>query len=394
MSSVVVPKREADLAAGLRAIAKASPQLGGGASTSWQTNASAMHGFAQELQRVFGATACVISLAEQASRRVALPGASGTGAAWQARFEEHKGYDIGWLLQAAPGRRAGDWAISDGALASFRGSRLYRSWMQPQGLEHGLFAGFALEHDDDALIAIFRSAADGPFAPEEQSRLGLMMPSVRQVLAFWRSVRVLQSERDALVGALDCLAFGVVLLDFSGKVVTMNRSAAEIAQRSRTLAIKEWGIQAANREENERLRAAIHRATVGRLTPNAVAEIIPIAKSPATTPLSIGVLPLNVAMSFDRPNAVAAAVIIADPDAVSEMIEEPLLALYGLTRVEARLAMRIAQGDELKDVAMELRISIHTARKYLKQIFAKMSVGRQSEMVRVLMAGASQIRLS
>ena len=87
------------------------------------------------------------------------------------------------------------------------------------------------------------------------------------------------------------------------------------------------------------------------------------------------------------------ALFLSDPDeAQVESCEERLMALYSLTRLEARLAVRLAQGLSLENISEELRLSIHTVRAYLKQIFAKTSVHRQSALVRLLMHGSAVVR--
>lgn len=56
----------------------------------------------------------------------------------------------------------------------------------------------------------------------------------------------------------------------------------------------------------------------------------------------------------------------------------------GLTAAEARLAAKLLQGLQIGDAAVELNVSVLTARTHLKNIFAKTGVRRQSELIRLL----------
>jgi len=60
---------------------------------------------------------------------------------------------------------------------------------------------------------------------------------------------------------------------------------------------------------------------------------------------------------------------------------------HGLTAVETELACRLADGRTVDEAASDQLISVHTARKYLQQIFAKTSTSRQAELVRVPISG-------
>jgi DNA-binding CsgD family transcriptional regulator len=87
------------------------------------------------------------------------------------------------------------------------------------------------------------------------------------------------------------------------------------------------------------------------------------------------------------------AVFLSDPEQVATPREEWLQDLYGLTRVESRLAVLMCQGLTPDDIAKTLRISVHTVRAYLKDVFFKMGVNRQATMVQRLVDGPGQLRI-
>jgi DNA-binding CsgD family transcriptional regulator len=52
----------------------------------------------------------------------------------------------------------------------------------------------------------------------------------------------------------------------------------------------------------------------------------------------------------------------------------------GLTPAEARLAALIGKGFTARSAAQELRISEHTARSTLKQVYGKLGIRKQAEL--------------
>src|SRR5262249_58164983 len=82
-----------------------------------------------------------------------------------------------------------------------------------------------------------------------------------------------------------------------------------------------------------------------------------------------------------------AALPAADPGAAAAPPVEALCALYGLTAAEARLAAALAAGQSLQDYATASGIARCTARWQLQQVLAKTDTHRQSDLVRLILAG-------
>ncbi len=65
---------------------------------------------------------------------------------------------------------------------------------------------------------------------------------------------------------------------------------------------------------------------------------------------------------------------------------------FGLTVAETRLTLRIVQGRTVQEASVDLEIRPSTARTHLKSVFQKVGVGRQAELVRVLLTSATPVR--
>jgi DNA-binding CsgD family transcriptional regulator len=69
-----------------------------------------------------------------------------------------------------------------------------------------------------------------------------------------------------------------------------------------------------------------------------------------------------------------------------------LRAEFGLTKAEARLAMRLAEGSSLVSAAQAFDVKLTTIRSQLQQVFAKTGTSRQSELVAMLLSGGYAYR--
>jgi len=88
---------------------------------------------------------------------------------------------------------------------------------------------------------------------------------------------------------------------------------------------------------------------------------------------------VDLTLDLARPTALLP---ISDPDRAVQLPADHLARTFGLTGAEAKLAAALATGTSLTDYAGTARITIGTARWYLKQALAKTGAHRQSELVR------------
>ena len=64
-----------------------------------------------------------------------------------------------------------------------------------------------------------------------------------------------------------------------------------------------------------------------------------------------------------------------------------LARAYGLTAKERELVCQLAQGGDLRGASGAMGMSYHTARHHLRHVFAKTETHRQSELLRLVLAG-------
>ena len=77
--------------------------------------------------------------------------------------------------------------------------------------------------------------------------------------------------------------------------------------------------------------------------------------------------------------------MISDPESCQQLPLDSLRRLFGLTPAEAALAAAMGRGVALADYAGNAGITTGTARKLLKQLFAKTDTHRQGELVSLLL---------
>jgi DNA-binding CsgD family transcriptional regulator len=81
---------------------------------------------------------------------------------------------------------------------------------------------------------------------------------------------------------------------------------------------------------------------------------------------------------------------VTDPEQQLEVSAEALRSVFHLTPAESALAREILEGHSIETAAGRLNIGAETARGRLKTIFLKTHTHRQTDLLRLLLAGQAQ----
>ena len=82
------------------------------------------------------------------------------------------------------------------------------------------------------------------------------------------------------------------------------------------------------------------------------------------------------------------AVFLSDPNMQQPISIDSLVSVYNLTPSEAQVAISLANGHSIEEIASSSNHSAHTIRSQLKSVFRKTGVSRQSELIQLLLTGA------
>jgi len=190
---------------------------------------------------------------------------------------------------------------------------------------------------------------------------------------------------NTVLKTLDQLTVGIVLLDESRAITTMNRTAKEI-------------FGAAGQKGQDTLLQHImdlRGKSEAKKTEPLSPTIVTIAGKDDSMTLLLADTILSAGQHTQRRlRHPMSAVFLSNIDQPFRGYEEWLQRLYRLTRLEARMVTLLVEGDSPTEIAGKLNLSIHTIRAYLKHIFMKTEVSRQSDLVRLLLRGLGQVRVA
>lgn len=224
-----------------------------------------------------------------------------------------------------------------------------------------------------------------------EARAMRMQPMLAGYFRLWGKARAQACVSAGLEAALDASADAVALLDKAGEVRFLNRAMRRIVDEGDGLRLRGQTLVATDLTGSMRLQGAIGQALAdpdqARLEPRALALFLPRPKK--QEPLAVAVM---AAIPFGAESEAAAVVVHAiDPAADLTKWVRPACQAHGLSPVESNLVLQLLTGASLTEAAETLRLKEQTARSYLKQIFGKTGVSRQSDLIRLMMANALRI---
>ena len=184
---------------------------------------------------------------------------------------------------------------------------------------------------------------------------------------------------------LDYTRAGVIQLDRRGRVVEANDCARELLRRSDGLSDTDGTLRAVERADDSRLNDLLSRA-LPPLGEQGTSGSMMVRRSSPLPKLTLHVMPVANREVEYRTRNVAALVLIVDP--VGKVRIEPSLvqAVLGLTPTEAEIALLLAEGRTVRQIAAETGRGYSTVRTHLKHTFAKLGVTRQFEVVQAVLA--------
>ncbi len=226
--------------------------------------------------------------------------------------------------------------------------------------------------------------ADLASAIEAINRTGVL----RFLTKPWSPQDLVDSVEDAIVSlrartqvpgemataALSAMSPAVAVVAHDGKVVYFNDSADEVLKSHDGIIVDRNGIcvAACSRARNDFQRTIQHAAQNEDASP----KFVTLSDQEALEPLTAVVMPVGHGR---------AAIMFTVPGRFEPPTLDSLVELFGLTRVEATLAQTIASGGTVEDAAANCKVTVETARTYLKRIFQKVGVRRQVDLVQLIL---------
>ena len=212
-----------------------------------------------------------------------------------------------------------------------------------------------------------------------------LLPHVRQFVCV-RQALVLAGARSATVTSLlDNQRAGVLHLDRRGRILEVNDVARGILRSGNGLSDRKGTLRARAPADQVRLARLLSAALPASNAP-AVGGSMRLRRSSLLSPFVVHVKPVAVPQPDYGARHVAALVLIAEPGRRQRINPEVVAATLELTPSETQVAVWLAEGRSVREMAEATGRTEGAIYRHLKQIYRKQSISRQADLVRLVLS--------
>ena len=212
-----------------------------------------------------------------------------------------------------------------------------------------------------------------------------LLPHIRQFVGVRQALVRAEARRATVTGLLDNPRIGVVHLDRRGRIMEANDRARDILRRGDGLSDRDAALRARVSADRVRLEQLVGDALPASGTV-AVCGSMLLRRSPVLPPFVVYVKPVDVAQPDYGARHVAALVLIVEPGRQHRVDPRVVATTLQLTPSESRLAVWLAEGKSVRDMAEATGRTEAAIHWHLHQIYQKQSISRQADLVRLVLS--------
>ncbi len=262
-------------------------------------------------------------------------------------------------------------------------TEFYNDFMRPQDVHSTMMIRLALDGTQVSVLNVNRPERDDRFSAEDLERARRLHPHLIRAFSLGQKVVAREPHAMGLGAVFDNSAAGLFLLDGDARVHRLNGAGDALVIAGKGLRVSGGTLCANTVVATRHLHALIQQAASEEPAYRA-GGWLSLMTNGGGPPLSISVVPVRapILAVFDHQPCVL--LCANDVESAPTLPERKLRELFALSAAEARVARAVLQGDNPREAASRLGVSVHTVNNQLASIFQKTGVNRQSALVRMM----------
>ena len=240
--------------------------------------------------------------------------------------------------------------------------------------------------DGSRIVWVLADSVDAvEWSPAQIGLIQRLLPHVRQLVRVRHTLAEAGALGASLGAMLDNSAAGVIQLDRRGRIVEANDRARFLLQRGDGLFDQNGSLNARAPADSAELQRLLARALPRFGGQGAGGSML--VRRPFDLPrLVLHLSPVTDRGSDIRARRVAALALIVDPGSRTRIDPALVAATLDLTPMESRVAVWLAEGKTVRNIAQALGRTENTVRWHMKNIFNKHHISRQFELAQLVLA--------
>ena len=233
------------------------------------------------------------------------------------------------------------------------------------------------------IIWVVNDPVDGDrWSSVQLESIRYLLPHIRQTVYVQQALAGAGALGASLAKLLDTTGLGIVQLDARGRIVEANDRARDLLRTGESLFDENGFLHARSPEEDAELQGLLRRALPPFGAQGAGGSTM--LRRASGQALVLQVNPMGRQETDARVWPVAALVLVIDPASQTRIDPAVAAVALGLTGMESRVAVLLAEGMSVREVAAATGRLESTIRTHVKHMFTKHHLTRQADLVRLV----------
>ena len=264
-------------------------------------------------------------------------------------------------------------------------SATYNRSLSLGGYQNGLNVRLDGPDGSNIFWALADSSKRGGWGGRQIKVVESLLPHLRHFLRVRHALGGAQSLNASLESLLDDTRYGVINLNRRGRIIETNDRALSVLRHGRGLFEEDGLLRARVPEDNCRLQELL-AAALPRFGWQATGGSMAVFSRPSRLRQAVHVLPVGDRRKDFGIGRVAALVLVVEPGSPTRVDTKLVASVLGLTPAESRVAVALAMGKTARGIARERGLGVNTVWFHLRQIFPKLGLKRQVDLVRLVLS--------
>jgi DNA-binding CsgD family transcriptional regulator len=275
-----------------------------------------------------------------------------------------------------------DGSIANLSWESSTTTEFYKGFIRANGLGPSLYARFSSPDGQAWWLGIARKTDDHDFSDADRSLCLNLLPHLRRSLQLNSQLEKMRLENTVYADTLNQAGVAVLILDQGGHVISGHNAGTVLSARYRCFSLQADRLLFLHRPAQMKLKEFLRKLSQWDGSSSQPRDAFRV-KCDDRHSLSISLTAACV--QNDGITRRHAVVSIREPQRAVTSDSPVLSQLYGLTRRESEVALAIANGKSLREIAAASARSQRTVRNHLQGVFVKTQTNRQAELAKLIL---------
>ena len=212
-----------------------------------------------------------------------------------------------------------------------------------------------------------------------------VLPHLRHFVCVRQALAGAGALGDSLAELLGNTGSGVIQLDRGGRIVAANDRARDLLRGGDGLFDEGGFLRASSAEDDAGLQRLLTRA-LPPLGGQGASGSATVRRPTGLARLVLHASPVADGLTDVRRRRVAALVLVADPSRLARIDPGMPAAALGLTPAQSQIAVMLAEGRTVPEIARETGRRESTVRWHIKETFIRHGISRQAELIRLVLS--------